>query len=172
MSDDAPRDDTSRDNAPRDNAFIGNSNRDNDYSDHDYSDNSGGDNGSRNERDSLTVVGIGASAGGLGTLQNFLEVMPPDSGAAFVVVIHLAPDQESSFAELLAPRTTMSVLQVNDNRRLEPNHVYVISPGHNLVVADGEVRLEPLETRRESAAPLSTTSFGASPKPTKTGRSG
>ena len=38
------------------------------------------------------VVGIGASAGGLKALQQFVEAVPADSGLAFVVILHLDPD--------------------------------------------------------------------------------
>jgi two-component system CheB/CheR fusion protein len=37
----------------------------------------------------LTIVGIGASAGGLKALQRFFESVPADSGMAYVVVMHL-----------------------------------------------------------------------------------
>jgi two-component system, chemotaxis family, CheB/CheR fusion protein len=39
-----------------------------------------------NRPQGLTVVGIGASAGGLSALSSFLEALPPDTGVAFVVV--------------------------------------------------------------------------------------
>lgn len=38
-----------------------------------------------------TVVGIGASAGGLKALKSFFDYLPADSGLAFVVVVHLSP---------------------------------------------------------------------------------
>ena len=47
------------------------------------------------------VVGIGASAGGLRALDEFFANMPPDSGAAYVVVQHLSPDFKSLMKELL-----------------------------------------------------------------------
>src|SRR4051812_48745664 len=37
-----------------------------------------------------TVVGIGASAGGLAALKQFFQEIPPDTGLVFVVVVHLA----------------------------------------------------------------------------------
>ena len=37
------------------------------------------------------VVGLGASAGGLDSLEKFFRKMPPDNGLAFVVVQHLSP---------------------------------------------------------------------------------
>jgi len=40
---------------------------------------------------SCPIVGIGASAGGLETLNVFFSIMPPDSNMAFVVIQHLSP---------------------------------------------------------------------------------
>jgi chemotaxis response regulator CheB len=51
------------------------------------------------------VVGIGASAGGLDAFEQFFARMPPESGAAFVLVQHLAPDRASLLPELLAKYT-------------------------------------------------------------------
>jgi two-component system CheB/CheR fusion protein len=41
------------------------------------------------------VVGIGASAGGLDALKALFGAMPPKTGLAFVVVVHLDPTHES-----------------------------------------------------------------------------
>src|SRR5690242_4459055 len=45
------------------------------------------------------VVGIGASAGGLEAVGEFLDAMRPDGGMAFVLIQHLSPDRESHMAE-------------------------------------------------------------------------
>ena len=55
-------------------------------------------------------MGIGASAGGLAAFETFFTQMPPDSGMAFVLVQHLAPDRESLLPALLARQTQMPVL--------------------------------------------------------------
>ena len=44
---------------------------------------------------SFFVVGIGASAGGLETLEKFFEKMPAISGMAFIIVTHLDPNHVS-----------------------------------------------------------------------------
>jgi two-component system CheB/CheR fusion protein len=46
---------------------------------------------------SFPIVGMGASAGGLAAFQAFFSAMPAtsDSGMAFVLVQHLAPDHTS-----------------------------------------------------------------------------
>src|SRR5690242_16871819 len=45
------------------------------------------------------VVGLGASAGGLEALRSFFAAVPSHSGAAFVVIQHLAPDHRSQMVE-------------------------------------------------------------------------
>jgi two-component system CheB/CheR fusion protein len=47
------------------------------------------------------VIGIGASAGGLEAFEQFFRTVPPDSGAAFVLVPHLDPSHPSLLAEIL-----------------------------------------------------------------------
>lgn len=101
-----------------------------------------------------TVVGIGASAGGLAALKTFLSDVPPDSGLTFVVVVHLLPDHESHMAEILQPHVRFPVLQVTDDTRLAPNHVYVIPPNCNISSIDTHLRLSRLEERRQERAPI------------------
>jgi two-component system, chemotaxis family, CheB/CheR fusion protein len=86
-----------------------------------------------------TVVGLGGSAGSIGALQAFFSRMPGDSGLAFVVVLHLSPEQESSLAALLQNVTPMRVVQVSEAVKVKPNCVYVIPPGKNLLMADGQL---------------------------------
>ena len=49
----------------------------------------------------VCVVGIGASAGGLEALQQFLTFLPSNTGMAFVIIQHLAPDHKSLLADIL-----------------------------------------------------------------------
>ena len=75
------------------------------------------------------VVGLGASAGGLEALRDFFAAVPAESGAAFVVIQHLAPAHRSQMVELLATHTTVPVSQIEDGVMVQPDHVYVIPPG-------------------------------------------
>ena len=68
----------------------------------------------RDETKPVAVVGLGASAGGIAVLQQFFTDMAPDSGLAFVVVMHLSPDHESSLAQIIQQKTAMPVTQVNE----------------------------------------------------------
>src|SRR5215467_12082563 len=80
------------------------------------------------------IVAIGASAGGIPALQNFFRGIPQNTGAAFIVVLHLDPQHHSELSAIVATRTKMPVVQVDKTARLESNHVYVIPPDRRLQV--------------------------------------
>lgn len=83
------------------------------------------------------VVGVGASAGGLEALQQLLGQMPPDPGAAIVVVSHLDPHHPSMLPELLGRATSLPVEQAADGVRVQPDRVYVIAPNMALTIKHG-----------------------------------
>src|SRR4249919_2390130 len=76
--------------------------------------------------DDVTIVGVGASAGGLEAFSSMVRALPSKPG--FALVQHLAPQHESALPTLLTSYTTMPVLQVTDGMRVEPNHLYVTPP--------------------------------------------
>src|SRR5215469_4432178 len=74
------------------------------------------------------VVGFGASAGGLTAFREILENLNADTGMAFVLVTHLAPDQKSYLTGILERYTRIPVQAVSHGTRPEPNHLYVVQP--------------------------------------------
>ena len=97
------------------------------------------------ESPSVPIVGVGASAGGLEAFRQLLGALPVDTGMAFVLVQHLAASHPSALPEILARATRMSVTAVGDESRVEPNSVYVIPPGRDMVIAGGTLQLLPRE---------------------------
>ena len=94
------------------------------------------------------IVGIGASAGGLEALEQFIRKVPPVSGIAFVIVQHLDPTHKGIMAELLQRVTTMEVFQVKDRMRVKPDCVYVIPPNKDMSILHGVLHLfEPTAPR-------------------------
>ncbi|MDT3719075.1 CheR family methyltransferase [Pseudomonas oryzihabitans] len=91
------------------------------------------------------VVGIGASAGGIQALLHFFEALPADCGMAFVVVMHLSSEHQSSLDEILQRVTRLPVQQVTQPVSIQAEHVYVIPPGSDLTMNDGYLRLAPAE---------------------------
>jgi two-component system CheB/CheR fusion protein len=86
-----------------------------------------------------TIVVIGASAGGIQPLQAIFGALPPDTGAAFVVALHLDPQARSALPSLLSARTRMRVEQVEGTVSLQADRVYVIAPDQQLEIADHQI---------------------------------
>jgi two-component system CheB/CheR fusion protein len=94
------------------------------------------------------IVGIGASAGGLEALEQFLSNVPENSGMAYVVIQHLDPTQKGMLPELLQRISKMKVFQVKDRMTVKPNCVYVIPPNKSMSILKGVLYLfEPMEIR-------------------------
>jgi chemotaxis methyl-accepting protein methylase len=97
---------------------------------------------------SFPVVGIGASAGGLEALEQFLRHVPENSGLAFVIIQHLDPTHKGIMPELLQRETDMEVAQVSDRMKVRPNCVYVIPPNKDMSILHGALHLfEPAAPR-------------------------
>jgi two-component system CheB/CheR fusion protein len=98
--------------------------------------------------DRFPVVGIGASAGGLEALEQFLGNVSENSGMAYVIIQHLDPTQKGMLPELLQRISKLKVFQVKDRMAVKPNNVYVIPPNKTMSILKGVLLLfEPLEAR-------------------------
>ena len=64
-----------------------------------------------------------------------------DSGMAFVLVQHLAPDHKSILVELVKRYTRMAVFEVEDGMRVMPNCAYIIPPNRNMALLNGTLQL-------------------------------
>ena len=96
----------------------------------------------------FSIVGIGASAGGLEALEQFLQNVPLNSGMSFVIIQHLDPTREGIMSELLQRTTSMKVVQVNDRTHVQPDCVYVIPPNKEMSILHGTLHLlEPTAPR-------------------------
>lgn len=94
------------------------------------------------------IVGLGASAGGLESFEQFFRHIPPESGMAFVLVSHLDPSHASILTEILQRSTSMPVVEVQDQMQVEPNHVYVIPPNRDMAIFHGALQLSiPVQPR-------------------------
>src|SRR5450631_1248185 len=87
------------------------------------------------------IVGLGASAGGLEALEQFLGHVPKLSGMAFVIVQHLDPTHKGIMSELLQRSTGMRVIQVKDRTQVRPDCVYVIPPNRDMSILHGVLHL-------------------------------
>ena len=102
----------------------------------------------------FSIVGVGASAGGLEAFTELLKHLPLDSGMGFVLVQHLDPQHESVLTQLLKRATSIPVHEVTNNLRVEANNVYVIPPNANLGISEGILTLKPRPRGRGAHHPI------------------
>jgi two-component system, chemotaxis family, CheB/CheR fusion protein len=100
------------------------------------------------------VVGIGASAGGLESLEKLFRNLPTDTGMAFVVLQHLSPDFKSMMLELLGRDTTMTIHRVEDGMPVEANSVYLLPPKKQMIIAGGQLHLSDKDPSKGVALPI------------------
>jgi two-component system, chemotaxis family, CheB/CheR fusion protein len=103
---------------------------------------------------SFTIVGLGASAGGLEAFEQFFRKVQPNSGMAFVLVPHLDPEHESILCEILQRCTAIPVVEVQDQMAVAPDHVYVIPPNRDLAIFHGLLQLSVPEMPRGQRMPI------------------
>ncbi len=88
------------------------------------------------DANTLTVIGIGASAGGLEALQDFLDHFPTDvHNVSIIIAQHLSPRHKSMLVHLLSKGTKLQVKEAQNGEKLSPNVVYITPP-------DTEISLE------------------------------
>jgi two-component system CheB/CheR fusion protein len=104
--------------------------------------------------DRFLVVGVGASAGGLAALRGFFGPVPEEPGMAFIVVQHLSPSHSSQLVSLLQAKCEVVFETAIDGTPVAPDTVYVISPGTELTVEDGQLHVEQRPSHQPNARRL------------------
>lgn len=89
------------------------------------------------------IVCVGGSAGGSTAYIQLLKHLPPETGAAIVIVNHVA--RTSALLHKILPRyTQLPVELIVDNLPIRPDHVFIIPSNCDLSVLDGKFRLKPI----------------------------
>jgi two-component system CheB/CheR fusion protein len=100
------------------------------------------------------VVAIGASAGGLESLERLFTHLPTDTGMAFVVLQHLSPDFKSLMDELLARRTSMPIRQAEHGMLVEPDNIYLLPANKEMIIRDRRLLLSNRDPRHGLLLPI------------------
>ena len=102
----------------------------------------------------FSVIGIGASAGGLEALQEFFRNTPDNPGVAFVIIQHLSPDYKSLMDELLARYTEIEIKRAEDGMMVKPNTIHLIPPRKNMTIFHGKLFLTEQDSSRAVNMPI------------------
>ena len=90
------------------------------------------------------IIVMGASAGGIETLETILSFLPWDLKASIFVVLHTTEDSPGLLPEILNRSTKLPVLFAVHKARILPGRVYVAPGGaRHLILERGTLRLGP-----------------------------
>ena len=89
----------------------------------------------------FTVVGIGASAGGLESLESFFKNVSVDSGMAYIVIQHLSPDFKSMMVELLARHTDIPIYRAEEGMTVQRDTIYLLPPQKEMIISGNKLHL-------------------------------
>ena len=93
--------------------------------------------------DDPTIIGVGASAGGLEAFSQLLRLLPDGADLAFVLIQHLDATHASTLCETLARLTALPVRQAEQGMRVQSGEVYVIAPNTELTIHEGVLMIGP-----------------------------
>ena len=87
----------------------------------------------------LFIVGIGASAGGLDALSKLVATLPDDHRLAVIVAQHVSPDHKSKMVELLTRHATWPVMTAENEVVVQSQHVYITPPDCEITIVQGKI---------------------------------
>lgn len=85
---------------------------------------------------------------GLAAFKKLIKAIPEKSGLAYVLVQHLDPTHESLLTEILQKITQIPVLEITDDVKVQPDHIYILPSNKMLVANDGVLQLSPRTTKK------------------------
>ena len=86
------------------------------------------------------VIVIGGSSGATTPLKQILGALPADLPASVFVVLHIPARGIGILSTVATSAGLLPVVQVEDRMPIERGRVYVASPDHHLLIADGHLR--------------------------------
>lgn len=101
----------------------------------------------------VSVVAIGASAGGVKVLEAFFAHVPQDCDFCFVVVLHMAAQHHSALAEILDRAGPLAAQVVEHGETVTPGTIRVIPPGQAVTLQGDRLLLKELPVGGERRPP-------------------
>lgn len=87
------------------------------------------------EKDGVNkMVVIGGSAGSLELILKIIGIIPADTNASIIIILHRKNDQASIFENLVRNRSLLPVREVEDKDPLLKGQVYIAPPDYHLLI--------------------------------------
>jgi len=90
---------------------------------------------------SLDVIVIGASAGGVGSLQRVVERLPAALPASIFITLHLPENVRSVLPRILHRAGNLPAAHAENGEPIEPGRIYIAPPGFHLTLEQRAVRV-------------------------------
>lgn len=87
------------------------------------------------------LIAIGASAGGVETLQRLVAELPAELPASVLIAVHMLPSGPSYLHGILDRAGPLPASRARDGEKLERGRIYVAPPGVNMVLEGDSIRL-------------------------------
>ncbi|KAA2313555.1 PAS domain-containing protein [Puniceibacterium sp. HSS470] len=93
------------------------------------------------DRDSLRMVGIAASAGGLEAVSLLVQNLTTSVHASYVIAQHMSPTHKSLLTSLISRGTKLPVVELQETVIPEASTIYVTPPNSDVIMKDGALTL-------------------------------
>lgn len=85
------------------------------------------------------IVVVGASAGGVKALTEFVRSIPEDFAGSIFVVLHIPPSSPSNLPAILTRAGALKAVHPKDGERIKPGRIYVAPPDHHMLLEEKSV---------------------------------
>ena len=82
------------------------------------------------------IVVVGASAGGVASLQALVSSLPPDLDAAVFIVLHIPANFVSHLPEILSRKSPFPARHPAGRERIRAGRIYIAPPDHHLLIEE------------------------------------
>lgn len=97
---------------------------------------------SDSKNEGMYIIGVGASAGGLEALQNFLSHLPHfENSFSIIIAQHLSPTYKSMLVQLLSRATKLNVQEITNDMKIQEGVIYITPPDSEVLIKDNHLHL-------------------------------
>ena len=87
------------------------------------------------------IIVVGASAGGIAALTEFVKNLPENLNASVFIVLHLSPYSKSLLPQILSKAGPLKAGHPEDGEKIKRSKVYLAPPDHDLLLEEDRMRI-------------------------------
>ncbi|OFX39237.1 MAG: hypothetical protein A2X08_04035 [Bacteroidetes bacterium GWA2_32_17] len=107
------------------------------------------------------AIVIGGSAGSFKIVMQIISLLPKDFNIPIFICLHRLRSARKGFTETLKVKSSIKIVEPNDNEIIEPNKIYVAPANYHMYIIDGKIRLSVEEEINHSRPSIDVTFYSA-----------